>query len=137
MNKKVLRSLITLAFFLVALFSGFGSGAQKRTSVTAPAPPADATSYLPASDAIALIDVRRLLNETMTSILAGDKAKLATANAEIDKFKTRTGIDLRSFDRLVLGVRYTYPSERVTKLETVGIANGKFDAKGLEAAAKK
>jgi hypothetical protein len=136
-NKKVLRSSITLAFFLVALFSGFGSGAQKRTTATAPAPPADALSYLPASDAIALIDVRRLLNETMTSILAGDKAKLATANAEIDKFKTRTGIDLRSFDRLVLGVHYTYPSDRVTKLETVGIANGKFDAKGLEAAAKK
>ena len=137
MNKKVLRSSITLAFFLVALFSGFGSGAPARTSVTAPAPPADALSYLPASDAVTLIDVRRLLNETMPSILAGDQAKLATANAEIDKFKTRTGIDLRSFDRVVLGVRYTYPSARVTKLETVGIASGKFDARGVEAAAKK
>ena len=137
MNKKVLRSSITLAFFLVALFSGFGSGAPARTSTTAPAPPAAALSYLPASDAITLIDVRRLLDETMPSILAGDKAKLATANAEIDKLKTRTGIDLRSFDRVVLGVRYTYPSARVTKFETVGIASGKFDARGLEAAAKK
>lgn len=136
MNKNVLRSSITLAFVLVVLFSGFGSGAP-RTSATAPAPPAAALSYLPASDAIALIDVRRLLNETMQSILAGDQAKLATANAEIDKFKTRTGVDLRSFDRVVLGVRYTYPSARVTKFETVGIASGKFDAKGLEAAAKK
>ena len=136
MNKKVLRSSITLALFLVALFSGFGSGAP-RTSATAPAPPAAGLGYLPASDAIALIEVRRLLNETMPSILAGDQAKLATANAEIDKFKTRTGIDLRSFDRVVLGVRYTYPSARVTKFETVGIASGKFDVKGLEAAAKK
>lgn len=137
MNNKVLRSSIALAFFLVALFSGFGSGAPARTSgTTAAAPPVDALSYLPASDAIALIDVRRLLNETMPGILAGDQAKLATANAEIDKFKTRTGIDLRSFDRVVLGVRYAYPSARVTKLETVAIAHGKFDAKGLEAAAK-
>jgi len=135
-NNKVLRSSITLAFFLVALFSGFGPGAPARTSVTTPAPPADALSYLPASDAITLIDVRRLLKETMPGILSGDQAKLATANAEIDKFKTRTGIDLRSFDRVVLGVRYTYPSARVTKLETVGIANGKFDATGIEAAAK-
>ena len=137
MNKKVLRSSITLAFFLVALFSGFGSGAPARTSATAPAPPATGLSYLPASDAIALIDVRRLLNETMPSILGGDQAKLATANAEIDKFKTRTGIDLRSFDRVVLGVRYTYPSARVTKFETVGIASGKFDARKVEADAKK
>lgn len=136
MNKKVLRSSITLAFFLVALFSGFGLGAPARTSATAPAPPAGALSYLPASDAITLIDVRRLLNETMPSVLGGDQAKLATANAEVDKFKTRTGIDLRSFDRVVLGVRYTYPTERVTKLETVGIASGKFDARKLETAAK-
>ena len=136
MNKKVLRSSITLAFFLVALFSGFGSGAP-RTSATVPAPPAAALSYLPASDAIALIDVRRLLNETMPSILAGDQAKLATANAQIDKLKTRTGVDVRTFDRVVLGVRYTYPSARVTKFETVGIASGKFDARELEAAAKK
>ena len=131
-----MRSSITLAFFLVALSPGFGSGVPARTSATAPAPPADALSYLPASDAICLINVRRLLNETMPAILAGDQAKLATANAEIDKFKTRTGIDLRSFDRVVLGAHYTYPSARVTKLETVGIAQGKFDARGLEAAAK-
>lgn len=136
MNKKVLRSSITLAFFLVAMFSGFGSGAPARTSATVPAPPAAALSYLPASDAITLIDVRRLLNETMPSILAGDQAKLATANAEIDKFKTRTGINLRSFDRVVLGVRYTYPSASVTKFEAVGIASGKFDARGLETSAK-
>ena len=136
MNNKVLRSSITLAFFLVALFSGFGSGAPGRTSATAPAPPADALSYLPASDAITLIDVRRLLNETMPGILAGDQAKLATANAEIDKFKTRTGINLRSFDRVVLGTRYTYPSPRVTKLETVAIARGTFDAKALAAAGR-
>jgi hypothetical protein len=136
-NKKVLKSFITLAFFLIALFSGFGSGAPARTSATVTAPPAAGLSYLPASDAIALIDVRRLLNETMPSIVGDDQAKLATANAEIDKFKTRTGIDLRSFDRLVLGARYTYPSARVTKFETVGIASGKFDARELEASAKK
>lgn len=134
MNNKVLRSSISLAFFLVSMFSGFGSGSPSRTA--AGTPPADTFNYLPASDAIALIDVRRLLNETMPGVLGGDPAKLATANAEVDKFKTRTGIDLRSFDRVVLGVRYTYPSARVTKLETVAIAHGTFDAKGLAAAGR-
>ena len=135
MNKKVLVSSIALAFVLVALLSGFGSGSQ-RTSATSAAPPADPLSYLPASDGIALIDVRRMLNETMPRILSGDPAKLAQANAEIDKFKTRTGIDPRAFDRVVLGTRFTYPSAKVTKLETVAIAHGTFDAKALAAAAR-
>lgn len=134
MNNKVLRSSIALAFFLVSMFSGFGSGSPSRTS--AGTLPADTFSYLPASDAIALVDVRRLLNETMPGVLGGDPAKLATANAEVDKFKKRTGVDLRSFDRVVLGVRYTYPSARVTKLETVAIAHGTFDARGLAAAGR-
>ena len=93
-------------------------------------------SYLPASDAIALIDVRRLLNQTLPRILAQDPAKLAQANAEVEKFKARTGIDPRSFDRVVLGTRYTYPSPNVTKLETVAIAHGTFDAKALVAAGR-
>ena len=136
MNNKVLRSSIALAFFVVTLFSSFGSRSAARTSAETSAPPDDTFSYLPASDAITLIDVRRLLNETMPGILGGDPAKLATANSEIDKFKTRTGIDLRSFDRVGLGVRYTYPSARVTKLETVAIAHGTFNAVGLVAAGR-
>jgi hypothetical protein len=139
-NKKVLGSSITLAFVLVALLSGMGSGsasrARGRTSATNSAPPADPLSYLPAADGIALIDVRRMLNETMPRIMAGDLAKLAQANAEIEKFKMRTGIDPRAFDRVVLGMRYTYPSAKVTKLETVAIAHGTFDAKALAAAAR-
>ena len=137
MNKKVLGSSIALAFVVFTLGSGFDStGSAQRKPASSPAPQADVLSYLPPSDGIALIDVRRLMNETMPRILAGDPAKLAQANAEIEKFKTRTGIDPRSFDRVVLGMRYTYPTPKVTKLETVAIARGTFDAKALSAAAR-
>lgn len=136
MNKKFLGSSIALAFILVAVFTGFGAGSVQRKPANSSAPPADVLNYLPASDGIALIDVRRLMNETMPRILAGDPAKLLQANAEIEKFKTRTGIDPRAFDRVVLGMRYTYPTPKVTKLETVAIARGTFDAKGLTAAAR-
>ena len=136
LNKKLLGSSIALAFALAGLCSGFGSGSAQRKPANKTAPPADVLSYLPASDGIALIDVRRLMNETLPRILAGDPAKLATANADIEKFKTRTGIDPRSFDRVVLGMHYTYPTPRVTKLETVAIARGTFDARGLSAAAR-
>jgi hypothetical protein len=135
-NKKFLTSSVALLFVLVSLGSGFGSGSAQRKPANNSAPSTEALSYLPASDGIALIDVHRLINETLPRIFASDPAKLAQANAEIDKFKTRTGIDPRSFDRVVLGTRYTYPSPKVTKLETVAIARGTFDARSLAAAAR-
>ena len=97
-------------------------------------PASDALSFLPQSDAIALVDVRKLFRETVPRIFAGDAAKLAQVNSEIDKFKSRTGVDLRSFDRVVLGMRYTYPSPTITKIETLVIAHGAFDLKALTAA---
>ena len=93
-------------------------------------------SYLPASDAIVVVDVKRMLNQTMPGILGGDAAKLADANAEVDKFKTKTGIDLHSIDRVVIGVHYTYPTPTSTRLETVAIAHGTFDARALAASAR-
>jgi hypothetical protein len=132
-NKKVFRT--STAALLVLVTATFVFNGRAQTRKPRPAPPA-ALRYLPASDAVMLIDVRRALNETMPQILAGDKVKLAAANAEIDKFKTRTGLDPRSFDRVVLGVRYTYPKTNTTRLETVAIAHGTFDAKALAAAAR-
>lgn len=136
MNKKFLRSSVALLFVLVLLGSGFGSGSAQRKPANNSVTSTEAFSYLPASDGIAVIDVRRLINETLPRIFASDPAKLAQANAEIDKFKTRTGIDPRSFDRVVLGTRYTYPTPKVTRLETVAIARGTFDARALAAAAR-
>ena len=130
MNKKVLTSSLALAFVLLNLVSTSGSNPPR------PAPPADVLSYLPASDAIAVIDVHRLMTEALPRIFAGDPAKLALANTEMEKFKTRTGIDPRTFDRVALGMRYTYPSATVAKIETVAIAHGTFDARALVVAGR-
>src|SRR6266849_5846523 len=125
MNTKVLTSSLALAFLLLNLVSTSGANPSRT------APPADVLSYLPASDAVAVIDVHRLINDALPGIFAGDPAKLVLANMEIEKFKTRTGIDPRTFDRVALGLRYTYPSATVTKIETVAIAHGTFDARAL------
>src|SRR5689334_13682295 len=106
---------------------------RQRTSAAATS---DVGNYVPASDAIAVINVKRMLTETMPMILGSDPAKLAQANAEVDKFKTKTGIDPRAFDRVVIGMRYTYPSPNVTKFQSVAIAHGAFNANSLAAAAK-
>jgi len=135
-NQKSLISkvAITAAVVVFVLISSLPFAGQRQRTV--PAPPLNVASYLPASDAIVVVDVKRMLNETMPGILGGDAAKLADANAEVDKFKTKTGIDLHSIDRVVIGVHYTYPTPTSTRLETVAIAHGTFDARALAASAR-
>ena len=126
------------ATFLLAIVFGFSaiSFAQRPRS----APPAKAQpnllTALPQSDAVALAQVNRLLNEAMPKILAGNTAKLAEVNADLEKFKTRTGIDPRSFDQVAFGMHYTYPAEGVTKIDTVAIARGTFKTDAFVAAGR-
>jgi hypothetical protein len=93
-------------------------------------------SSLPESDAVALVKMNQLLNEAMPQILAGNPAKLSEANASIERFKERTGLDPRMFQQVALGVRFTYPSEGVTKVQTVALANGTFSAAAMVAAGR-
>jgi hypothetical protein len=76
------------------------------------------------------------LSEAMPRILANNPTKLNEANASIERFKERTGLDPRMFQQIALGVRFTYPAEGVTKLQTVGLANGTFSAAAMVAAGR-
>jgi hypothetical protein len=135
-NKKpTVRFNALFVVTLIILISSFTFVGQRRKPAPAP-PSSNIASYLPASDGVAIIDVKRMLNETMPSILGSDPAKLAQGNAEVDKFKTKTGVDLRTFDRVAMSVRYVYPNATTTKLETVAIAHGTFDAKTVTASAR-
>ena len=135
MNKKLTARFNALfVVTLIILVSSFTFVGQRQKPAPA-RPSSNIGSYLPASDGIAIIDVKRMLNETMPSIFGSDPAKLAQGNAEVDKFKTKTGVDLRTFDRVAMSVRYVYPNATTTKLETVAIAHGTFDAKAVTASA--
>ena len=125
----------SLAIVVVALLSQTGVQAQTRgRSAAAPAP--TLLSALPESDAVAQVKVKQLLDEAMPRILANNPTKLAEANASISRFQERTGLDPRMFQQVALGVRYTYPSEGVTRLQTVALANGTFSASAMVAAGR-
>ncbi len=93
-------------------------------------------TLLPQSDAVAQVKIKRVLNEVMPKVMANNNAKLAELNANIERFKTKTGLDPRSFDEVALGVRYTYPSEGVTKLITAALARGTFNPGAMVAAGR-
>ena len=127
--------LLTLAIVFVALFSQLEAAAQTRGRNVAPTAPTLMAS-LPESDAVAQVKVKQLLSEAMPRIFASNSAKLNEVNASIDRFKDRTGLDPRMFEQVALGVRFTHPSEGVTKVQTVAIANGAFSASAMVAAGR-
>jgi hypothetical protein len=125
--------LLTLAIIFAALFSQTEAQTRSRSTAT-PAPTLMAS--LPQSDAVAQVKVKQLLSEAMPRMLANNPAKLSEVNASIDRFKERTGLDPRMFQQVAFGIRFSYPSEGVTKVQTVALANGTFSAPAMVAAGR-
>lgn len=126
--------ILTLAIVLLAICSTQVL-AQTRTRNNIPAP-SGLMASLPQADAVAQVKIRQLLSEAMPRILAGNSAKLAEANASIEAFKTRTGLDPRVFEQVALGIRFNHPAAGVTKAETVALANGEFSPAAMVAAGR-
>lgn len=129
------RNLLNLAIIVLAVCSSQVQATQTRTRNAAPVP-AGLLASLPESDAVAQVKIRQLLSEAMPRLLANNSARLAEVNASIESFKTRTGLDLRMFDQVALGIRFSYPSAGVTKLQTVALANGSFSPAAMVAAGR-
>ncbi|MFN2454351.1 MAG: hypothetical protein ABR577_09035 [Pyrinomonadaceae bacterium] len=137
MNKRIYTSILALALVTgtVALAIGF----NRSLAIAAPSNAAasinaaqtnDLLALLPTTDAVAYVDVRRILTEAIPNLLASNPVKLAQFNAEIEKLKAKTGFDVRSFDRIALGINYSNGSD------SVAIARGSFNADALIAAGR-
>lgn len=110
--------------------------AQRNRSVSATGQAPSLLSSLPPSDAVALINVNRVLDEALPKLLVENPTKLANVTAELTKFKTQTGLDPRAFDQIALGLTYKYPSEGITKISTIVLARGTFNAGAMVAAGR-
>ncbi|HEX8072938.1 MAG TPA: hypothetical protein VF546_23535 [Pyrinomonadaceae bacterium] len=135
-----MKRTIIAAALLAALALPAAAQTARRTAA-APAPAAQsavasALAALPASDAVAAVDVQRLYREALPRIYANDPAKLAAVNADIDQFKTRTGLDPRSFEHAAVGVQFVETPAGAVKLAAVALARGQFNAAALVAAGR-
>ncbi|HEY5885051.1 MAG TPA: hypothetical protein VIT88_10215 [Pyrinomonadaceae bacterium] len=131
MNQSFLKFLALIAIFALTTVAAFAQN-QSRSSQ----PGSTLLSSLPPSDGVAFIKVRRVLDEAMPKLLAENPAKVAELNSELAEFQTKTGLDPRSFEELALGFQFSYPSPAVTKVRTVGLARGTFNAGALVAAGR-
>jgi len=130
------KALVLAALTLLFAFIVSDVAAQRPRPARPAARAANLVDLLPASDAVINVDVRRLFTEALPGAFATEPAKLAHVNSQIDQLKSQTGVDPRSFDQLAIGLRYTYPSPGITKVESVFLARGKFNPATLVAAGR-
>lgn len=61
---------------------------------------------LPDSNGVILINVNRLINEAIPTIVSDDSRKLAEIEQEIQKIKSSTGIDLKQVDQIAVSLNF-------------------------------
>jgi tetratricopeptide (TPR) repeat protein len=85
--------------------------------------PIDLFAYIQASDALITLDVKRLINEALPHLIAGEQDMRELVIA-INDLKTVRGLDPRAMQRLVMGLRYTNPAAGTSQrnFDTVGVA---------------
>ena len=128
------RKLLNFAVILITAAS-IGQAQTRGRNVAAPVS-TGLMGSLPESDAVAQVKIKQLLSEAMPRMLANNPARLADVNASIDRFKDRTGLDPRMFEQIAFGVRFTYPADGITKVQTVALANGSFSSAAMVAAGR-
>lgn len=132
MTKKIIVAIIALAFILSVLIPALANDdSAKKAGQTA-----QLVALLPASDGIMTVDTKRLLNEALPQILSGKQADLTKINGKIDEFKSKTGIDLRRFEQIAVGVKAKQVSPAKFEFEPVILARGSYNADALVSVAK-
>jgi uncharacterized protein with GYD domain len=121
-----------LSAVLLVNMSGFAladtsrkDAAKKRASANR------LVSLLPASDGVAVIDSKRFFNDSLQKVLAANKPMLGEMMARLDEMQSRTGIDLRKFDQVVVGVAMRQVSPTEVDYDTVVIASGDINTAAM------
>lgn len=93
-------------------------------------------SLLPASDGVAVFDAKRFLDDALPRILTANQPMLGQIMAKINEIENQTGIDLRKFEQIAVGVSYKQISAKETDFEPIVIASGDINSGALVAIAR-
>lgn len=125
-----------LAAMAVLLFSLVGmSAGDTHRGTAANAQASRLVSLLPDTDAVAVFDAKRFF-DVLPKILAANPAMLTKLTGHITEIQNKTGIDLRKFDQVAVGVNFKASEGKGSDFEPVAIAGGDIKAGALVAMAK-
>ncbi|MGI8638372.1 MAG: hypothetical protein ACR2MG_00230 [Pyrinomonadaceae bacterium] len=132
MKKKIFALFVACAFVINGIGAVFAdTNSNKKAGQTS-----QLVALLPASDGVMTLDVQRLLNDALPQILSGNQLMLSKVLGKIDEIKNQTGIDLRQFQQVAVGVATKQLSAKEIDFEPVVLARGTFNAGALLAVAK-
>ena len=125
-----LKKYLTIgtALAILALFMQTGSIATSASS--------DLAFGLPESDGVVSLDSKRLVTEAIPDLLSANPRMLEKFEVEIAKFKSETGLDLKRFDEVVVGLKAREKNSKSTEFDAVVLARGDVDTSSLEEVAK-
>jgi len=133
MSRKML-SIVTL--FLLLLNAAGLSLATPRKKVAPARQTSPLVAKLPASDAVAVIDARRVFDQALPQLLASKQDLQTKINGHLSEMQAKTGIDIRRFDSIVVGANIKQGTGKDFDLDPVVLARGSMNAGSLIAAAK-
>lgn len=133
MNRKILSVVTLLLVVLNATGLSF-AGTRDRSAARRQVNPL--VAKLPASDAVAVIDSRRFFDQALPKLLASRTDIVAKITAHLSEFQSKTGIDARKFDHIVIGANIKREAVKDFDFDVVGLAQGSINAGGLIAGAK-
>jgi hypothetical protein len=135
MNKKLFAFLSLFAFIFSTFTVSFAQ--PKRLPKTVVKQPSNAlATLLPASDGVINIDLKRLMNEALPQMFATNPEMMTEINGKITEVQDRTGIDLRQFEQVAVGIAFKQVSAKEVDFAPLILGRGKFNAGALLALAK-
>lgn len=128
MTKKILVFLALAAFLVSGI--GYAVSAETKNSRS------QLAVLLPESDGVMTFNSEKFINRALPQILSANQPALQRINGKIDEVKNKTGLDLRQFTEVAVGIKTREVSANKVEIEPVILARGTMDSKALVAVAK-
>ncbi|HMO82451.1 MAG TPA: hypothetical protein PKD24_16880 [Pyrinomonadaceae bacterium] len=125
-----LAALLLLSALVIPSVVAASSPNAKRAKVN------QMVAMLPASDMVATIDVKRFFGDALPRLLSANQPMLAEWLGKIDSMSDKSGIDLRQFEFLAVGLNAKFVSEKNYELEPVILARGTVNSQDVIVAAR-
>ncbi|PYT00360.1 MAG: hypothetical protein DMF63_07250 [Acidobacteria bacterium] len=123
-------AFITLSVLVLTL------GGSTLASLNARRSGAELVPLLPSSDGVMILDVKRFFGDALPKLLSGNPSTLSQITGHIDKFHSTTGIDIRQFDSMAIGITAKQIADKKYDIDPVVIARGQMTSASLIGAAK-
>lgn len=126
----------TAAMSVMILNLGVFSFTDTRTAAAKKAQVSQLIGLLPASDGVVALDAKRFFGDALPRLLAAKPTLLSEIVGKLDEVQAKTGIDVRQFENVVVGVSTRKTGAKSYDLDPVVLARGQFNAAALIGAAK-